>query len=171
MHRIDNSTAAAVLPTPSAAGTPGYWTAGNPVSGTPATVISPDWMNAVQEELTTVITAGGVVPSKTNNTQLLTALGSIFGGGGTLSATGWQKLPGGLILQWSSVTIPTSTSIIWTYPVAFTSGVFGVFATTRATATSTEVVGVVGTPSLTQAQIDTLPGGAIVAAYVVALGV
>lgn len=83
MHRIDNGTAAAVLPTPAAAGTPGYWTAGDPVSGTPATVMDQDFFNSVQEELIAVAVAGGLTPAKATRTQVrdaIKALGQLQAG-------------------------------------------------------------------------------------------
>jgi hypothetical protein len=36
MYRIDDATAATLLPAPEAAGTEGYFTEGNPTAGTPA---------------------------------------------------------------------------------------------------------------------------------------
>lgn len=74
MHRIDNATAAALLPSPGPAGTPGYWTKGDPLGGQPATIMDQDWFNAVQEELIHVLTAAGVVPAKGTSTQLLQTL-------------------------------------------------------------------------------------------------
>lgn len=47
----------------------------------------------------------------------------------TLAATGWQKLPGGLIIQWGRVAATTgdaATSV--TFPVAFTTTLFNVQA-------------------------------------------
>lgn len=103
MRRIDVPSAAAVAPTPPAAGTEGFFTNGNPATGTPATEV-PDWfLNMVQEELRAVVVAGGLTPSKTVWTQLRDALAVLYGGGGNLAANGWQRLPGGLIVQWGSI--------------------------------------------------------------------
>lgn len=103
MRRIDVPSAAAVAPTPPAAGTEGFFTNGNPATGTPATEV-PDWfLNMVQEELRAVVVAGGLTPSKTVWTQLRDALAALYGGGGNLAANGWQRLPGGLIVQWGSI--------------------------------------------------------------------
>lgn len=74
MFRIDHSTAAASLPTPGAAGTQGYFTEGNPGTGTAATVVTGDWANMVQEELMAIITSAGVTPSKSSLNQLLSAI-------------------------------------------------------------------------------------------------
>lgn len=71
MHRIDSEGAAVALPTPEAVGSPvGYFTEGNPGTGTPATVVSADWANAVQEELANAIEDSGVTLSKLDRTQL-----------------------------------------------------------------------------------------------------
>lgn len=38
----------------------------------------------------------------------------------SLSANGYQKLPGGLIIQWGTYTLPTTTSLATvTFPIAF----------------------------------------------------
>lgn len=79
MHRIDSSGAATSLPTPAAVGTPGYWTDGDAASGTPATVIDPDWLNSIQEELVAIVLASGLSLSKTDRAQVLAALRKILG--------------------------------------------------------------------------------------------
>ncbi|MGG5811483.1 gp53-like domain-containing protein [Falsiroseomonas sp. CW058] len=108
MRRIDVATAAAAAPAVPAAGTEGFFTNGNPGGGVPATVI-PDWfLNMLQEELRAVVVAGGLTPSKTVWTQLRDALAVLYGGGGSLGGNGWQRLPGGLIVQWGLVTTPTA---------------------------------------------------------------
>lgn len=75
MHRIDSFGTAAISPaleTPVTS--PGYFTKGNPSTSTPATIVSQDWLNAVQEELVGVVVAAGLTPTKGTNTQLLAAL-------------------------------------------------------------------------------------------------
>ena len=79
MHRIDSSGTLASLPAPAAPGaTAGYFTGGNPGLGQAATIVSADWLNAVQEELLAVMAAAGVAPSKTTRNQLLTSLEKLF---------------------------------------------------------------------------------------------
>ena len=79
MHRIDSSGTLASLPAPASPGaTAGYFTGGNPGLGQAATIVSADWLNAVQEELLAVMTAAGVAPSKTTRNQLLTSLEKLF---------------------------------------------------------------------------------------------
>ena len=77
MYRIDNITAAATLPLPAAAGIPGFFTGGNPATGTAATILDADWLNALQEEVVAVITGFGGTLSKTNRGQLFAALQGI----------------------------------------------------------------------------------------------
>lgn len=69
MHRIDGAGATVT----------GQWTEGNPSTGVPATEITADFMNAVQNELENVIVTGaGATLSKPNNAQLLAAILTII---------------------------------------------------------------------------------------------
>ena len=68
MHRIDGPAAAPG----------GYFTEGDPAVGTPATVVTDDWMNAVQTEIESVITATGAALSKPDNTQMLQAIRALI---------------------------------------------------------------------------------------------
>lgn len=68
MHKIDSSTA-----TPE-----GLFTIGDPVGGTPATIVTDDWLNAVQTEVVNVIEAAGIELEKPNNTQLLAAIQALI---------------------------------------------------------------------------------------------
>jgi hypothetical protein len=69
MHRIDGAGATVT----------GQWTEGNPSTGTPATEITADWMNAVQNELENVIVTGaGISLNKVSNSQLLLAIQTII---------------------------------------------------------------------------------------------
>lgn len=79
MHRIDHSTAVGSQPAPDAAGTPGFFTKGDPQIPVPATVVTADWANAQQEELAFVIEQAGLSLSKTDNTQLRQAIVAIIG--------------------------------------------------------------------------------------------
>lgn len=89
MQRIDDATAATSLPTPEAAGTPGYFTEGNPTGGTPATNVRGSWLNMVQEELMAVVAAGGLTPSKTVYTQVRDAIKTMVGAGRLLNVQKW----------------------------------------------------------------------------------
>lgn len=74
MFRIDNPTAATILPTVPPPAAPGFFQNGNPAAGAPATVLDDWWLNQVQEEILAVITAAGLTPNKMDTTQLLQAL-------------------------------------------------------------------------------------------------
>ncbi|MFX1675217.1 hypothetical protein PWR63_23705 [Paraburkholderia sp. A2WS-5] len=74
MYRIDDATAATSLPTPETAGTEGYFTEGNPATGTPATKVRGSWLNMIQEELRALVIYGGLTPSKIVYTQVRDAI-------------------------------------------------------------------------------------------------
>jgi microcystin-dependent protein len=93
MNRVDTSTAAASPPTQDAVGTPGYFTKGDPGTGTLATVPGQDWFNSVQEELIGIITAAGLTPSKANNAQLITAIKAISSAPGTVEMFAGSAAP------------------------------------------------------------------------------
>lgn len=46
-----------------------------------------------------------------------------------LSGSGWQKLPGGLIIQWGQMLSNSGGFAPWTYPIAFSTACFHVYAT------------------------------------------
>lgn len=75
MYRIDDSSAAATLPTPESAGAEGFFTEGVPGS-VPATLARASWLNMIQEELRAIVVAGGLTPLKTTYNQVLLALRS-----------------------------------------------------------------------------------------------
>ncbi|MBG0879439.1 hypothetical protein H0X90_21855 [Burkholderia sp. 9775_39] len=74
MFRTDQTTAVTSLPVPAAAGTPGYFTGGNPATGQAATILDADWLNMVQEELCNLVVAAGLTLSKTTYSQILAAI-------------------------------------------------------------------------------------------------
>ncbi len=80
MHRVDTATAVASLPSPQAAGTPGFFTAGDPQAPTPATIPGPDWFNMIQEELYYLVTQAGVTPDedKLDFTQVHEAIAAMI---------------------------------------------------------------------------------------------
>jgi hypothetical protein len=79
MFRIDGITAAPALPAPSpVSGTPGYFTGGDPVAMVPPTIVSPDFLNMIQEELANVVEAAGMTLTKTSFNQLLLAIETII---------------------------------------------------------------------------------------------
>lgn len=84
--------------------------------------------NAIQEEILAVQDAAGLTPNASDWTQLLQAGRILFGGGGTLAGNGWQKLAGGLIVNWGlwggtddvggSATLTVSGSFALAFPTA-----------------------------------------------------
>lgn len=112
MHRIDGAGATET----------GQWTEGNPSTGTPATEITEDWMNAVQNELENVIVTGaGITLNKASNSQLLLAIQTIIAGVNT--STGDVKL-----------TLKTAADAGWIMCNDGTIGSASSGATTRANA-------------------------------------
>lgn len=126
MFRIDDPSAAAALPTPGAAGTEGYFTPGNPGSGIPATLVTADFLNMLQEELRNVVVAGGLTPSKTTYNQLLNAIKAVALGqfSQSFGSTGYVQMPNGFLMQWGNITTDGSGAATITYPVAFTLGAY-----------------------------------------------
>jgi len=71
MFRIDDTDATVVSPFPlPAAGTEGYFTEGNPSTGVPATKVTEEWLNAIQEEIAHAIESLGGTLDKTDSNQL-----------------------------------------------------------------------------------------------------
>lgn len=77
MYQIDVASAATTLPASSAAGTPGFFTDGNPATGVPATIVPAEFMNAVMLEILNVMAAASIAPAKGNHAQLLAAINAI----------------------------------------------------------------------------------------------
>jgi hypothetical protein len=110
----------------------GYPTGGDPATSTPATNPGAYWFHMITMELLNVITAAGLTPDASNLTQLKAALDALYAGAGgalttgnftgsnqSLASNGYQKLPGGLILQWGSISMAFPSTTTVTFPVAF----------------------------------------------------
>lgn len=76
----------------------------------------------------------------TENTKIITALRlkeALQGSNQSLATSGYQKLPGGLLIQWGNAgTIAAGSSATVTYPIAFPSGALSA-STTISTSTDT----------------------------------
>jgi len=93
MYRIDNSSAVPTMPAVGPAGTPGFFTDGNPAAALEATIVDGWWCNILQEEILTVVTAAGIAPNKASHTQLYEALNTLYAGG--TPVTGFLPIIGG----------------------------------------------------------------------------
>jgi len=74
MFRIDGTDNVAVKPAKSAVGTQGYFRKADTTTSTRGTVVTTDWLNAVQDEIAGVIEAAGLVLNKADDGQLEDAL-------------------------------------------------------------------------------------------------
>ena len=77
MYQIDVPTAVAGLPTPAAEGTAGFFTDGNPGTGTPATIVPADFLNMMMQELINVALEGTAPLSKSSYTQVRDAISNM----------------------------------------------------------------------------------------------
>ncbi|MDY7560230.1 hypothetical protein QN366_01670 [Pseudomonas sp. CCC3.2] len=77
MYQIDNTSAIPTIPASTAAGTAGFFTDGNPATGILATIVPAEYMNMLMLEMLGVLSAAGMTPSKTNFTQLATAIRAV----------------------------------------------------------------------------------------------
>jgi len=123
----------------------GFPRAGNAVTGEKATRPGPYWFHMMTQELRHIVVAGGLTPNASTLNQVELALKAMFvgvssftGANQSLGSTGWQRLPGGLILQWGSsaggVDMPTpGVSINMTFPLAFPSACFQAVGTLLST--------------------------------------
>ena len=86
--------------------------------------------------------------------------------------SGFQVLPGGLILQWSKITISGPTSTTWVFPKAFTSALLNVQMT--AVSQAGEQVSAhlyVANSSLVSVTVDNQPGTTNNTCYIFAIGI
>lgn len=88
MHQIDTSRAIAIMPAPTAPGTAGFFTDGNPAQGVPATIWPAEYANMLMMELLNVLSTAGITPSKSNYTQVSQAIRRLSQKGVLLTDTG-----------------------------------------------------------------------------------
>lgn len=95
MFRIDGPGAVGELPVArEGVNAPGFFGPGNPATGQMSTRVTYEWLNAVQEELVSVITEAGIDLSKENNAQLLAALGKLTVGPEAVFTPPTENKPG-----------------------------------------------------------------------------
>lgn len=74
-----------------------------------------------------IINQTGVsVPDDGNLAALITNLTNAISGSSSLTSNGYQKFPGGLIIQWGSLTAAASTTGTFNFPIAFQSAALAV---------------------------------------------
>ncbi|CAI1643699.1 gp53-like domain-containing protein [Serratia proteamaculans] len=107
----------------------GEWTNGNVAQGVPPTIINADILNTYQRELVNIVRESGMALDSNNDSQAIESLKSIFPLTSSFSSTkqsaGYQKLPGGLIIQWGTAG-GISGDMAAAFPVTFPNGVFQV---------------------------------------------
>ena len=113
MHRVDGPGATV----------DNKFTEGDPIAGIPATVVTDDILNAMQEELCALIEASGLTLDKADNGQLLKSMtkASSLLFGHSKTPNGYQRLPSGLIIQWGigGSSISVGANATYTLPIAF----------------------------------------------------
>lgn len=149
MHRIDVPSATVDH----------KFTEGSPAGGVPATTVSADWLNDLQENIMAVLAAAGIAPVKGLATQLRDSIQQItlalasqaevnagtvtnkavspktLANGSTysLGTNGYIILPtwlGSLCIQWGSTpSIPAAGNQTISFPVAFQNNVFAAYLT------------------------------------------
>ena len=141
MHRIDGPTAASALPVaPPVSGTPGYFTDGNPAAQVPATTVTSDWANTIQEEVSHVIESAGFTLDKSKNDQLTTAIDAKIQAAVdqqesaptfVAQTNGYRIGADGYIEQWGiyNGTLPDEQNFSVTFNIAFPNECFGCTAT------------------------------------------
>ena len=134
-NRAFLSGASASAPAAQASPSTGFPTGGNPATATPPTNPGPFWFHAIGEELRAVIVAGGLTPAQGTLTQVRDALDARYGATGgaqqLLAVRGYQKLPGGLILQWGQETNGAAGTTAIVFPTPFLAACYVVMVTPR----------------------------------------
>ena len=147
MFQIDVSTAASTQPAATAAGTPGFFTDGNPATATAATVVPAEWLNAVMLEISNVITAAGLSLSKPTYNQLTLAINTLIGNS---RPTFWSGTDTGAANAYTATLSPV--------PAAYTGMVLTLKAVNANTGASTGNFNALGVRS-----IKKMSGGSLVA--------
>ena len=77
MFQIDDPSASAGRPARPPAGNPGWFTGGDPATGTLGTRVRNYWLNTIQAELLAILAAAGVAPDAADDAQVMRALRSL----------------------------------------------------------------------------------------------
>ena len=165
MDRVYESNAAASPPSPPATPSSGYPTAGDPANGIPATKPGDYWYHMITESLVRIIEAAGLTPDHTDLDQLLSALKGGFGLAESKAGNGYVTLPGGLIIQWGTTSIPTGNGDLITLPITFPNAILFAIASDSGWAAYSIGIGWVNNSQL-QAYARTADTGALIAATI-----
>lgn len=91
--------------------------------------------------------------------------------GVSLAASGYQKFPSGLIMQWGTVDFSSSATQTWTYPIAFPNRCLATFSQMRMNGTGAGGVNALDIPGLTSTNFYKADGvAAAYWAFVLAIG-
>jgi len=127
------------MPSLAPAGTPGFFTAGNPATGIPATQLNVDWFNGVQTELSNLVTLSGGTLNKTNTTQLYNAVLAVVNTAvlvETNRATTAEATKAGLALNNNFTGTNAFAAINMSSNLISTAGLYGQVAEIRQTVSS-----------------------------------
>lgn len=104
--------------------------------------VTANWQEVVPFDVATYTASTAEAQAQSNNTRFLTPLRlaeALQGANQSFATNGYQKLPGGLILQWGfSTTISTTLSSI-TFPIAFPSACIHVGVQDQATVAASAI--------------------------------
>lgn len=133
----------------------------------------PAGTNNIEVQVTVTIALGETDASLVTygGTTVAAQLDAINGGNQSLSGNGYQKLPGGLIIQWGLYTTAVTTnSAAISYPIAFPNNVLNMVATHESSASDS--VYAVATNTQTASSFKLIVSGGSGVAYVrwIALG-
>lgn len=111
----------------------GRFAAGNPATGVPGSMVTSKFMNDVQDEIVNLIENAGLTLSTSNQQQMYAAVQAVItsrfsGTNSNLANNGFQKLPGGLIIQWGNALSGEDGESIITFPTAFPTAIFRAFS-------------------------------------------
>jgi hypothetical protein len=99
MFQIDGAGIINAKPARSPLGTPGWYN--QSPGSSPGTVVTGEWLNMIQGEILAVLDAGGIVPDKTDDSQLLQAIRRVVAGilpTGTKAGFTGRNAPAGWVL-------------------------------------------------------------------------
>jgi hypothetical protein len=142
MKMLFESGASGTPPAAPSPGSAGYPSDGDLATSTPPTIPGAYAFYQLFQELLTVINAAGITPDASDLGQLKAALDALYAGGSSFvssfATNGYQKFPGGLILQWgtytSDISVPSGSApspVTVTFPITFPTQCLNVSMTTR----------------------------------------